>query len=368
MAWLETLQSVMTEYQIQFYDIIVLSVNLFLILSAKKLMAMIYHGSTGDSYFLFKVRVIRVLNLFILIFYSFELFSAVPYEGAAGKVIYIVALCYLGYLSQYLMQFFVHRRYGKKREIDDKIVHIETYNTRLLSIFSGVFIFIIVLISSIHILDLDSLLEAGGVIGFIGVFLALTQSAWAPDIISGLIILNSNMMEEGDVVELDGMTGMSAIVYKTRVFHTELLNVVNNHRIMLKNSKLREYAIHNLSKFASAKGLREQLKFNIAYEADEKNVKDMFETAYKNCEEMGDQKIEYQYPLEIGITQTGDYAVEWTIFYYIKDVRDLMKIRMSFREIILKQSKLSGISLATPSLHEVDSTGWVKNPAESGLT
>jgi len=368
MDWLESLQSIMTENQIQLYDLIVLSVNIILILSAKKLMALIYHGSTDDNYFLFKVRIIRVLNLFILIFYSFELFSSVPYEGAAGKVIYIVALCYLGYLSQYLMQFFIHRRYGKKREIDDKVVHIETYNTRLLSIFSGVFIFIIVLISSIHILDLDSLLEAGGVIGFIGVFLALTQGAWAPDIISGLIILNSNMMEEGDVVELDGMTRMSAIVYKTRVFHTELLNVVNNHRLMLKNSKLREYAIHNLSKFASAKGLREQLSFNISYDVNEQSVRDCFERAYETCKEQGDIKIELQYPLEIGVTRTGDYAVEWTIYYYIKEVRDLMKIRMAFREIILKQSKLSKISLATPSLHELDSVNRFKNPAESSLT
>jgi len=348
---METLQQLLVNYQIQWVDVLVLSINLLLIVLAKKFMALIYHGSTRDSGFLYKVRILRALNLFILIFYSFELFLAEQAEGLIARIIYIAAVCYLGYLTQYIVQYFVHRRYGKKRDIEGSTIHIETYNTRLMSIFSAVFIFIIVLIASIHILQLDSLLEAGGVIGFIGVFLALTQSAWAPDIFSGLIILNSNMMEEGDVVELDGTI---ATVYKTRVFHTELLNLVNNHRVMIKNTRLREATIHNLSKFASARGLREKLVFKISYLVDESLIREMFEKAFARAAESGEIKIEFQYPLEIGVQETGDYAVEWAIYYYIKEIRELIKTRMAFRELILKQSKQAGVSLATPSLHELE--------------
>ena len=354
---MENLQQLMNQYTIEWIDISILSINLLLIVLAKKLLALIYHGSTSDSSFLYKVRILRALNLFILIFYSFELFLADQTEGLIARIIYIAAVCYLGYLTQYIVQYFVHRRYGKKRDIEGSTIHIETYSTRLLSIFSAVFIFIIVLISSIHILQLDSLLEAGGVIGFIGVFLALTQSVWAPDIFSGLIILNSNMMEEGDVVELDGTI---ATVYKTRVFHTELLNLINNHRVMIKNARLREATIHNLSKFASAKGLREKLVFKISYQLDEGRIREMFEQSFRLAEESGDIKIEFQYPLEIGVQETGDYAVEWAVYYYIKDIRALIKTRMAFREIILKQSKQAGISLATPNLHEVEN----KNPGK----
>jgi len=348
---MENLQQLMNQYTIEWIDIFILSMNLLLIVLAKKLMALIYHGSTSDSGFLYKVRILRALNLFILIFYSFELFLVEQAEGLIARIIYITAVCYLGYLTQYIVQYFVHRRYGKKRDIEGSTIHIETYNTRLLSIFSAVFIFIIVLIASIHILKLDSLLEAGGVIGFIGVFLALTQSAWAPDIFSGLIILNSNMMEEGDVVELDGTI---ATVYKTRVFHTELLNLVNNHRVMIKNARMREATIHNLSKFASARGLREKLVFKVSYQLEEARIREMFEQGFAVAEESGDIKIEFQYPLEIGVQDTGDYAVEWAVYYYIKEIRELIKTRMAFREIILKQAKLMGISLATPSLHEMD--------------
>jgi small-conductance mechanosensitive channel len=196
-------------------------------------------------------------------------------------------------------------------------------------------------------------LEAGGVIGFIGVFLALTQAAWAPDMFSGLIILNSKMVEVGDVIELNEGDNSLGVVYKTKVFHTELLNLINNHRIMIKNSKLREYTIHNLSKFASAKGLRERISFNIDYAVSEQKVRELFNTAYDRV--MNDTKIAIEpHPLEIGVNNTGDYAVEWCVYYYTKDVKNIMKTRQQFREVTLTLSKEMGISLATPSLHVVE--------------
>lgn len=71
--------------------------------------------------------------------------------------------------------------------------------------------------------------------------LALTQGAWAPDIISGLVILNSKMLQERDVIKLsDSNETFLGIVYCTRAFHTELLNVVDNHRVMISNSRMRD--------------------------------------------------------------------------------------------------------------------------------
>lgn len=313
-------------------------------------MGLFYKGSIKDSGLLYRVSLLRAFNLFILIFYSYELYLSKHTEGQVARVIYVFAVCYLGYLSHYIILHFVHKRYGRKREVEGKVYHTETYQTRLMSIFSAVIIFILVLVASLNILHLNSLLEAGGVVGIIGVFLALTQSAWAPDIFSGLIILNSRMLEEGDVIEMGGLTGMIAVVYKTKVFHTELLNLINNHRVMMKNSRLREEIIYNLSKFASAKGLREKLLFNISYEEDPERVREMFNLAYTHAEESGEINIEYQYPLEIGIEETADDAVQWAIYYYIKDVRGLVKIRMALREMILKQSAEMGVSLATPRL------------------
>jgi len=109
---------------------------------------------------------------------------------------------------------------GKQWETDSGIRLSETYNSHGLVVF-----------------------------GFVGEMLTLTQAAWAPDIISGLIILNSKMVEEGDILQIrqDGKQ-VYANVYKTKMLHTELLDISNNHRMMIKNSQLRALFLQNLSK------------------------------------------------------------------------------------------------------------------------
>jgi len=64
-----------------------------------------------------------------------------------------------------------------------------------------------------------------------GVLLAFTQSTWAPDVFSGLIILNSDMLEEGDIIEIKESEPVYGLVYKTKIFHTVILNLVDNHHV-----------------------------------------------------------------------------------------------------------------------------------------
>jgi len=177
---------------------------------------------------------------------------------------------------------------------------------------------ILAFVSIIRVLGFDSLLEAGGAIGIVGVFLALTQNAWAPDMFSGLIILNSGMVEVGAVIEFSEGEKTLGVVYKTKVFHTEILNLINNHRIMIKNSRLRE-----------------------------QTVRQMFQQAFEIAVKKDNADIEVQYSIEI-----GDHAVEWSVYYYTKKVKTIMTTRQVFREEILKVSKQMNISLATP-LHHV---------------
>ena len=207
------------------------------------------------------------------------------------------------------------------------------------------------MLSIIRLLGFDSLLEAGGVLGIVGVFLALTSSIWAPDIFHGLIILNSDMFSEGDVIQFKDGETVYGLVYKTKVFHTVILNIVNNHRIMIRNSKLRDFTLHNLSKFASAKGLRENLTFKIGYDVSPDKVKDLFETVYSMAKEDSGISIEEQYELEYGIKNTGDHAVDWVFYYYTKDVEKLMLTRQRLLLLMLEISIEKDISLSTPFTH-----------------
>lgn len=338
-------------------DISVLTVNVVLLVFSKHIIQRISQDTTAERTILNRVHVLRALNLLMIIALGYLRFYIPSTDNSiAFKFVAVSMLIYCSYLLVHISSFFIRNRYGKTKEVEGEKTSIETYNSRLLSIFSAVFIAIISLISIIQVLEFDSLLEAGGVIGFIGVFFALTQNAWAPDIFSGLIILNSGMVEEGDVVEINSDISCIGVVFKTKVFHTEILNIINNHRIMLKNSKLRSATIHNLSKFASARGLRENIHFKIGYDVPAEKVKTMFNAAFDKVIENPDVSVETQYPLEIGIIDTADHAVEWSIYYYTKEIKNLIKTRQLIREQILKTSIDHGISLATPHTISLSNT------------
>lgn len=331
------------------WDIIALAINLLLILFARPLVRNISSASLPEKSLKLRINLLRGLNFIFLVVYSYDnLYRAAGGSGTGITIISILAILYTANISNFLMQYFIHRHYGKQREYSGTTHYIETYKSRLLSILAAIFISLVAVISIIHQMGFDSLLEAGGVLGVIGVVLGLTQGSWAPDIISGLIILNSDMFEEGDIVEFeDGTVGR---VYKTKLFHTEVLNIVNNHRIMIRNAMLRDKIIHNLSKYASIHGLRECLTFNIGYDVSTDAVKKMFAEAY-------DDALDHQIPIEpqscpeIKVLETGDHAIKWGIIFHVKKVEQIVNIRREFRETILKKSEEKGISLATPITH-----------------
>lgn len=336
-------------------EISLIILNLILLVFASKIVSLVYPESVNPKLKTNRVRGLRALNVIIIIAITYYHVTAQDrFDSLAFKWVLISLITYFSYLTAHLASFVIRNRYGKKREIEGETKVIETYHSRLLNLFSGIFIFIITLITIIQILEFKSLLEAGGVVGFIGVFFALTQGAWAPDIFSGLIILNSGMVEEGDVIEISEGESSIGIVYKTKMFHTEILNRVNNHRIMIKNAKLREMTIHNLSKFASAKGLRENIHFKIGYDVPTNKIKELFEQAYEQAQTAAEVAIEFQNPLEIAVIETGDHAVEWAIYYYTKDVKNLIKTRQYLRELILERSRDYAIELSTPLTHRVN--------------
>ena len=296
-----------------------------------------------------RVSMMRVLNFLIIIAVLANVFFLHTNDWLA-KITQCLIVIYFAVLSTHVINFFVRRRFGKTRKVQNKIAVSDTYSSRGLSLFVAAVISVIAMVSCLRILGLNSLLEAGGALGIIGLFLAMTQGSWAPDIISGLIILNSRLCEEGDVIQfnMDG-TNVVASVFKTKLFHTECLDLANNHRLMMRNAKLRDYGLQNLSRFASARGLRECLLFNIDYQHSQAEVTEMMQRAFDNIDKSEGMREE-QFEPEIMVHDTGDYAVTWAVFYYIKDVKRLLKIKQIFRAYILAESKRSGISLATPVL------------------
>lgn len=297
-----------------------------------------------------RVSMMRVLNALIVLG---VLADALLHDiTLLTKLTQALIVIYFGMLGTQVVNFFVRQRFGKLRVSKNQQQISDTYASRGLSLFVAAVATVIVIVSCLRLLGLNSLLEAGGAIGIIGICLAMTQASWAPDIISGLIILNSRLCEEGDVIQfnMDGNV-IVASIFKTKIFHTECLDIANNHRLMVRNAKLRDFGLQNLSRFASAKGLRERLLFNIGYEHSTQAVTEMMHRAFANYDKENGSREE-QYEPEVMVFETGDYAVTWAVFYYIKDVKKVLRIKQTVRACILEESIRSDISLATPSLQQ----------------
>ena len=63
---------------------------------------------------------------------------------------------------------------------------------------------------------------------------------------------------------------------------------------------------------------------------------------------------EEQFEVEIQVYETGDYAVTCSIFYFTKDIKNILNFRQYVKKIILKTSKKKEISLATPVLQDAE--------------
>ena len=323
-----------------------------LILLSRIIFEKIFHSDLKLSINQSKLKIFRATCFLIIVVLLLNQFIFNSLEvSITKKLTGVIMIVFSGYWATQILQFLIRKQYGNTREIAGEKVVSESYNSRFLSLLVAAFIFVFALIGIVQLLGFDSLLEASGFIGVIGVVLALTQGAWAPDIISGLIILNSNLVEEGDVIQVGG-DEFTARVYRTRLFHTELLDMTNNSRVLIKNAKLRESFIHNLSKFASVRGFRQGLTFKIGYDTEPEAVKKMLMDAYSAAINDDAIAIESAHELEIRVGDTGDYAVAWNVYYYTKDMKAVIKTRQLFTEKVLNQSLKSGISLATPDLYQ----------------
>ena len=316
----------------------------------------IFHKPLDNKQNVKQLQIFRAGGLLIIVVLLLNHFVFVDGQsgaenGIAKRLIGVNMVVFSAFWASQILQFLIRRQYGKTREVAGEKVISDTHNSRLLSLLVVSLVFVFALIGIVQVLGFDDLLKAGGIIGVIGVMLALTQASWAPDIISGLILLNSDFIDEGDVIEInDGQ--LIAQVFRTKLFHTELFNLVNNNRVLLKNAKLREMTIQNLSKFASMRGYRENLSFKIGYDHQPAEVREMFEAAFERVLKVEEIGIDSNHPLEVQIIDAGDYAVKWGVYYYTKDLKKLIKTRQRFTEIILDESIQRNISLSTPDLYQ----------------
>jgi len=338
---------------------------LLLLLFSRRLLALIF-SERDEKRFKGRLNLFRLACLMGLLLEGVRM-VAHPAMGSLWftRLLYVLLTVYGAYLAFYIASGTIRHRWGRELKRDGETVYIETYSSRLLTLVAAVVIGVVALVAVIRILGYTTWLEAGGVLGVLGVMLALTQGSWVPDLVSGLVILNTRLIEEGDVIQLGDDPNAIAMVFRTKMFFTELLHLSNNHRVLIQNSQLRAMTVQNLSRFASARGLRESLAIKVGYEVTEAQVRRLFEEVHAQAIESGEIAIEEKYEPEVRAVDGGDYAVEWRFLYYTKDARNLLKTRHQMLALLLRVAREQGISLATPMLVEISrarETNGVESP------
>ncbi len=351
-----------------------LVVNIILLVLARPIVSLIAPGETHPSS---KVRIFQALNLLLILFHviDFGLRQLLPdaYEGYVIKIGMSLMSVYAGVFLHNLAGTLSRKRFGRERKLDNETIHVETYNSRLVGIVLLSVIVLTVVYVLIKIWGADSLLETTGIFGIFIAFLAFTSGIWAPDIVSGLIILNSDILVDGDVVVIDGHPD-EFIIARVTLIYVVLYDVRNNHRTLLRNTQFIQSRIDNLSRIASTDGIRLPFRYNIGYpdmpdsrEARitelagyRKRIDRMFEAAYAACTADDTVRVNPNTKFEWAMTNAGDDALEYTLWIYLERIpntkitatvrRHLMGTLYRTNEAVLTAAMAEGIDLSTPRL------------------
>ncbi|NRB40768.1 MAG: mechanosensitive ion channel [Pseudomonadales bacterium] len=357
---------------------LVFLINALLFLFAKPLIEIITTQNESAN----RIKILQFLNLFVFFLHIIDLTllsansnyqSFFIHLGLSVMSVYTALYCFS------LSSFLSRKKFGQQKTLDDKIIYIDTYSTRVVDLMMLVIICVATIYALIKIWNADSLLETTGIFGISAAFLAFTSNIWAPDIFSGLIILNSQMLEDGHVVKVDGYKD-EYIINKVSFIYIILYDVRNNHRTLIRNSHFIKSKIDNLSRVASTDGIRKTLIYNIGYpviaakDPDErlaelalfqKKIDRMFCRANKMAADNDKIKVNSK-EFEWALTETGDYALKYQVWFYLERIPNtkltavirkyLISTVYLVNEAIFKASIAENIDLSTPVIANINNT------------
>ena len=357
------------------YSVGILLINFGLYVFAPKIIKYFNSGKENS----FQLTILRSVNMLFIVLSIIDYiisFVTDAYSNYFSGVAYTLLVIYISSFAYNALSLLSRKRFGREKEMDGKTLFIDTYNSRLIDIIVMVIIIFIAVYMVINAWGLTSMLETTGLMGLLVAFLALTNSIWAPDPYYCMVILSSDMLEDGDVVHIEGMDD-TYIISRVTFIYTLLFNTRTNYKTLVRNSKLIELHIDNLSKKASTDGLREELTFKIGYPQMDgtldikshqpramklflKDVDQMFTNVIERAKEDEAIKLNENVEMEWMMTNTGDYALEFKLVYFLDTLPKTKLTRKVRKHIVGTRNRLvrlsyeasveHGLSLATPDL------------------
>jgi len=179
-----------------------------------------------------------------------------------------------------------------------------------------------------------------GVSVFVGVLFSLGSSSFVSNIIAGYTMIYRGAFKKGDRIEVDNQIG---IVEEQRLMVTRLRSL-KNEEIVIPNSALVNSKIVNYTAKAQDLGLVIHTVVGIGYETPWRQVDAMLKLAAKRTE--GILKNPPPFVLKKSL---ADYAVNYEINGYIKDVKNINPIYTALHQNILDVFNENDVQIMTPS-------------------
>jgi len=160
------------------------------------------------------------------------------------------------------------------------------------------------------------------------------------NMIAGIIIMVSRPFTVGDRILYDGIiTDIIAI----KLIYTTMVDL-DNIKISVPNQRLLSLEIKDYGK-------KEIIRIHVAitpgFEEDRKKVEEVLLTAASKLHQVLDQPKPY-----VWINSFQNYAVEYRLYVFIKDIKNLPLIESELHKSVLDACKENNIDIRTPLLHK----------------
>ncbi len=160
------------------------------------------------------------------------------------------------------------------------------------------------------------------------------------NMIAGIIIMVSRPFSVGDRILYDGNI---ADIIGIKLIYTTLVDL-DNIKISVPNQKLLSQEIFD---FGKKKIIRRHVTITPGFEEDRKKVEDVLLKAANKL----DQVLEEPKPY-VWINSFQNYAVEYRLYVFIEDIKDLPLIESELHKAVLDACKENKIDIRTPLLHK----------------
>ncbi len=156
--------------------------------------------------------------------------------------------------------------------------------------------------------------------------------------IAGIIVMTSRPFKIGDRIYFNDQF---ADVVAVDLIYTRM-RTLDNVLVSVPNQELLKSEIDNYGKKTN---VRRSCAITAGYELDPKNV----ETALLEAASKVEGVLEDPKPY-VWVTKFGDFAVEYTLYVFVNQIRSLPKIDADLKRTVLETCKLHEIDISTPQL------------------